>query len=107
MPLLDLENGLVLCISEYLESESDINAFSQSNCRLHDLLNVHLYRHNVQQLRSSGLLWAAEHGQAATAQRFLEEGADIPANGQWQRMPLTLAARNGHEAVVKLLLAKD
>ena len=62
MPLFDLPDELLLCISDNLESESDINAFAQSNRRLHDILNAHLYRHNVQQLGSSGFLWAVNVG---------------------------------------------
>jgi ankyrin repeat protein len=108
MPLLDLVDELLLCISKTLESERDINAFSQTNGRLHDVLNIYLYRHNVQRLGSSGLWWAARHGQEATAQRFLNEGADVDAKGTpIGRTPLYWAAENGHEAVVKLLLDTD
>jgi ankyrin repeat protein len=105
MPLLDLVNELLLCISENLQSERDINAFSQTNRRLHNVIYTYLYRHNVQQLGSSGLWWAARHGQEATAQKFLEEGADVDAKDTPNdRTPLLWAARNGHDAVVKLLL---
>ena len=105
MPLLHLANELLLCISENLQSERDINAFSQTNSRLHDVLDTYLYRHNVQRLGSSGLWWAARHGQEATAQKFLEEGADVDAKDILNdRTPLYWAAENGHEAVVKLLL---
>ncbi|KAF2177263.1 hypothetical protein K469DRAFT_677513, partial [Zopfia rhizophila CBS 207.26] len=77
MPLLRLANELLKCIAESLGSERDINAFTQINRRLYDLLNLYLYRHNIQDSGSSALLWAAIHGQEATAQRLLGEGADI------------------------------
>lgn len=56
MPLLHLPNELLSRCSEYLESESDINAFAQSNSRLYCLLNSYLYRRNVQQSESSALI---------------------------------------------------
>ena len=104
MPLRDLGNELLLCISESLELERDINAFSQSNRRLHDLLNTYLYRHNIQQLGSSGLLWVAEHGREAAARKFMEEGANIGARGGVYGTALRAASIKGHEAIVALLL---
>jgi hypothetical protein len=68
MPLLDLPNELLLKISENLESKRDINAIAQANRRLYCLLDSSLYRYNIQQSGSSALLWAARHGQEATAQ---------------------------------------
>jgi hypothetical protein len=47
MPLLDLANELLHCISENLELERDINAIAQTNRRLYRLLNNYLYRYNV------------------------------------------------------------
>ena len=76
MQLLDLPNELLHSISEYLESERDINAFTRINRYPYILVNPYLYRHNVQQRRGSALLWAAESGEEATAQRLLEEGAN-------------------------------
>jgi hypothetical protein len=73
--MLNLPNELLRDISEYLESERDINAVVQSNRRLYRLLDSYLYRHNVQQPGSSALLWAARHGQEATAQKSLREKA--------------------------------
>src|SRR5438552_5895155 len=76
MPLLDIANELLLCISENLESESDINAFTRTNRQLYFVLNDYLYRHNVQKFGGgSALLWAAKHGQEVAAQRLLGEGA--------------------------------
>jgi hypothetical protein len=46
MPLLDLPKELLQNISEYLESDRDINAIAQANCRLYCLLDSYLYRYN-------------------------------------------------------------
>src|SRR5205814_8524186 len=100
-------NELLLCISENLESERDINAFTRTNRGLYYLLNAYLYRHNVQKFGGSALLWAAEHGREVTAQGLLDEGADIHVTTRYgSTTPLLLAAEEGHEAVVRLLLAK-
>src|SRR5436305_327922 len=102
MPLPNLANELLLCISDKLESERDINTFTRTNRHLYYVLNDYLYRHNVQEFGGgSALLWAAEHG---AAQRLLGEGANIQAKTDDGRTALYLAAANGHEAVVKLLL---
>jgi ankyrin repeat protein len=66
-----------------------------------------LYRYNVQQSRRSALLWAARHGQEATAQRSLREKANIQAtNNDNNKVSLLVAAEKGHKQVVKLLLDK-
>ena len=99
MPLLDIANELLLCLSENLVSERDINTFARTNHHLYYLLNAHLY---VQNFGSSALLWAAEHGREATAQRLLGEGANIQVTVKINA--LFIAAKNGHVAVYKLLL---
>ncbi|KAF1934713.1 ankyrin, partial [Clathrospora elynae] len=106
MPLLDLPNELLLKISENLESERDINAIAQANRRLYCLLDSYLYRYNIQQSGSSALLWAARHGQEATAHKLLREKANIQATNHDDQAPLLLAVENGHTQVVKLLLDK-
>jgi ankyrin repeat protein len=106
MSLLDLPNELLLGISEYLASEGDINAVAQANRHLYQLLGGYLYRYNVQQSGSSALLWAARHGQEATAQKSLREKANIQATNDDEEAPLLLAAENGHKQVVKLLADK-
>ncbi|KAF1366171.1 ankyrin, partial [Lizonia empirigonia] len=107
MLLLNLPNELLRDISEYLASERDINAVAQVNHRLHRLLDSYLYSYNVQQSGSSALLWAAQHGQEATAQKSLREEANIQATNKDNKTPLLLAAENGHEQVVKLLVNKS
>ena len=104
MPLLDISNELLLCISENLESERDINAFTRTNRRLYYLLNGYLYRHNIQKSGGSALSWVAEHGREATAQRLLEEGANIQVKTVNVSRALLTAAMMGHKAMVKLLL---
>jgi ankyrin repeat protein len=106
MPMLNLPNELLRDISEYLESERDINAVAQANHRLYRLVDSYLYRYNVQQSGSSALLWAARHGQEATAQKSLREKANIQATNKNDEAPLLLAAQNGHRQVVKMLLDK-
>src|SRR5437762_1966042 len=104
MPLLDISNELLLCISENLQSERDINAFTRTNRRLYYLLNSYLYRYNVRKFRGWALLWAAEHGREVTAQRLLEEGTKAYVNVQFYgRTALYAAAEEGHISVVKLL----
>ena len=97
MPLLDLANELLYCIAENLESERDVNAFAQAKRRLYRLLNSYLYRYNIQRSGSSALLWAAQHGQEATARRLLEEGASVQVTSISNGTPLVLAAAKGHE----------
>ena len=107
MSLLSLPNELLLFIAENLTSERDISAFTQTNLRLHTLLNVYLYCYNTQWGGSSALLWAAKHGQKTTAQKSLDSAADIQTNPSCVRKALFLAVNHGHEAVVELLLAED
>jgi ankyrin repeat protein len=103
MPLFALPNELLHDISIQLKSERDINAFAQASRRLYNLLNGHLYRYNVEQSKSSALLWAARHGQVETAQKSLREEANIQATND-DEAALFLAAENGHKEVVKLLI---
>src|SRR5882762_7043654 len=104
MLLLDLPNELLICISEHLDFEKDINALSRSNRRLHHLLNTYLYSHNIRHHRSIGLRWAAIHGQEGTVRNFLLKGADLEITETDRYTPLSLAAAYQHEPVVKLLL---
>jgi len=104
--LPELADDCLLSIAEFLKSERDINALAQTNHRLYDLLNYHLYRHNVQ-FGSSALLWAASRGKNAAVKKLLVERANVQAVDGHGRTPLLLAATNGHEAVAKLLLATE
>lgn len=131
MLLLGLANELLICIAEQLEKESDINAFAQANRQLCYLLNPILYRHNIQQSKSSGLFWASRSGKKASIERFLEEGANVDVEklfpkghskkagtllledldgetvsleNYYKIKPLAFAVHNGHAEVVELLL---
>jgi ankyrin repeat protein len=103
MSLLNLSNELLQCISEILQLERDINAFTQVNRRLYHLLNNYLYRYNIKHSGGSALLWAALNGQEATAQNLLGERAYVQAKSN-DNQALWLAARKGHTEVVNLLL---
>jgi ankyrin repeat protein len=107
MPLLHLPHELLWSLAEILESETDINAFTQTNRRLYNLLNTYLYRHNIQQSRISALLWAAKRGQDVTTRKLLEEGAEPDSEDNYRWTPPLRAAEKGREEVVKLLLEKD
>ncbi|KAJ5642416.1 hypothetical protein N7490_006416 [Penicillium lividum] len=105
MALLDLPNELLQAITQILESQRDINALAQTNCRLYFLLNPYLYSSNVRHHNSSALVWAAEHGQLQTAQKLICQGVDVQYHTNLGLVPLNLAVFNGHEAVTRLLLA--
>ena len=70
------------------------------------MLDAYLYYHNIQKSESSALLWAAQHGQDATAQKLLVNRANNQAASDRYWAPLFLAAEKGHEGIVKLLLDK-
>ncbi|KAK2751869.1 hypothetical protein FQN54_008541 [Arachnomyces sp. PD_36] len=105
--LLDLPNELLEHITEYLELEPDINVLCQTNRRLYGLFDNCLYRHNVAQSGSSALLWAAAVGREVTVLKLLKEGANVHTTNRLQKTPLFLAAQNGHDAVLQLLLSVD
>jgi ankyrin repeat protein len=106
MQLLHLPNELLSRSSEYLELESDINAFAQANSRLYCLLNSYLYRRNVQQSESSALIWAAQNGQRETALKLFKEHIDDRTLINCCVIPLCRAAEEGQEEIVRLLLDK-
>ena len=53
-------------------------------------------------LRDAWLLLTAREGQEAVVKLLLEKGAELESKDGWGRTPLSWAAENGHEAVVKL-----
>lgn len=52
------------------------------------------------------LLTAARKGDVTGVRALLEKGAGLEAKSRYGQTPLFFAARNGHEEIVKLLLAK-
>jgi ankyrin repeat protein len=111
-----------------LETQKDINSYTQTNVRLYHLANSYLYRYNVEHGEFQAIMWAAETGHQATAKMALAAGADpepeIPVGWQeiwnpWRPMMpvrfinnrfislLMLAASQGHEDVVRLPLATE
>src|SRR5438045_87512 len=106
MPLLDLANELLLCIAENLESERDINAFTRTSPL--PLLSPKWLSLPTQQAKynKSALLWAATRGREATVQKLIAEGANFEVMVLYykRKRALKIAAKNGHLAVVKLLL---
>jgi ankyrin repeat protein len=98
-----LPSELLLQLATSLETERDINSLSQTNRRLHALLNPYLYRLNSRG-SNHALLWAAQHDNVATARLCVQEGANVRVTDSKGRTPLSWAAQHRHEAMVKLLL---
>ncbi|KAB8275207.1 ankyrin repeat-containing domain protein [Aspergillus minisclerotigenes] len=107
MAFLRLPDELLLSVVSYLTLQREINSLARTNARLYNLLNTYLYRYNVEQNKSSALLWAVKNGQEETAKKSIAEGANVQPVSELTRTPLSWAAWNGNETVVKLLLATD
>ena len=102
MSLRNWPDELLQLTVEHLESERDLNCFTQTNRRHYSLLNDYLYRDHIQRTGSSALVWAAYHGREGTARTLLRLGAN--ANVQAIRSarfagqtPLAMAVQNGDE----------
>ena len=63
--------------------------------------------HSLPTVRDFWLYQAAAEGQEVIVQRLLEEGADPNSKVDFGKTPLSKAAEEGHEAVVRLLLSRD
>jgi ankyrin repeat protein len=101
--MLDLPNEILLEIAQNLDSQRDLSSFTRTNTHLHHLLVDPLYENYIERHGSSALLWAAYHGQEKTVLRVMVKHGSHPLNvAEWT--PLLLAAENGHEAVVRLLV---
>ncbi|KAJ5104409.1 hypothetical protein NUU61_001756 [Penicillium alfredii] len=101
MKLHHLPSELLLSIAEYL-GQSDLNNLVQTNLHLRDLLESHLYRHNVRYVHSSALIFAAISGQENVARKALRENANV--KGIDSITPLFEAVSNRHLGMVKLLV---
>lgn len=103
--LTDLPLEIFWLVVKNLECEKDINALSQVNRGLYNLLNPYLYRINIDSIYKSAISWGAHNGQEPTVRKALEQGAR--ARSTWDHTlpePITLAALRGHANIVKLLL---
>ena len=104
MSLLHFPTELLLFSATFLGGENDINALSQASSRLYTTLNPYLYRHNSRNSGSSALLWAARHGNLATARKSIQEGAKLGLTDSRGMTPLCRAALSRYDELVKLLL---
>ncbi|KAJ6184645.1 hypothetical protein N7519_005946 [Penicillium mononematosum] len=67
-------------------------------------LDTFLYKNNVNRYNGCALEWAARHGRGTVARKSLEAGAPLLGTYPEESPPISLAARGGHEAVVKIFL---
>jgi ankyrin repeat protein len=104
--LIELPDELLLLIAEFLESESDISSLVRASARLYNTLSGHLYQNNIKSHASWALIWAAEHGNEATARLMIDNGADVNTLIH-NETPLIVASRRKHEGVVRLLLDEN
>lgn len=105
MYLLHLPNELLQAISQNLGSLRDINALTQTNRQFYCVFNPYLYSSNIRHQNSSALIWAAEHGQLQTAENMIREGINVKSVAPLGIFPLHVAAFNGHDKIVSLLVA--
>ncbi|KAL3443327.1 ankyrin repeat-containing domain protein [Aspergillus insuetus] len=113
MGLLDIPNELVLSVAEFIDSQTDLSHLSQANSQLYHTLENHRYAYNVKHDSCSALFWAAFWGRDRIVRLCLQNGApvDVQANEKDGRFkecvgatPLNLAASQGHESTVRLLV---
>ncbi|KAF4201068.1 hypothetical protein CNMCM8927_002051 [Aspergillus lentulus] len=128
-PLETLPDELLLLIASFAMSQSTIAALVRASHRLYSIYDPCLYRWNVVHGHCSALYWAAEHGNMATFQKALDAGAPLSIErprgelrkgpvvfrfGRERELhfrdfrphPLSLAAKGGHEAIVRFIIEK-
>jgi ankyrin repeat protein len=105
MTFLSLPNEILVMIASYLESDQDLRAFSLASKEFYPSVSPVMYRNNIHNHSSSGLFWAARHGQPTTATRFLKYGADANVGDSTGVRPLWGAVQGGHVTVAQILLA--
>lgn len=124
-----LPDELLLLIASFAMSQSTIAALARASHRLYSIYDPCLYRWNVVHGHCSALYWAAEHGNMATFQKALDAGAPLSIErprgelrkgpvvfrfGRERELhfrdfrphPLSLAAKGGHEAIVRFIIEK-
>lgn len=102
--LLDMPNEILLCITEYLTREADINAFVQLNTRFYAAFNDLLYDRS---LDKSGfvVMWAAKDDRLRTMEKAINVGKDL-MDMDCIIGALENAAATGQTSILKLLIGK-
>lgn len=118
MSLLNLPTELLCQICENLHTVRDIASFSKVSHRLHGSTEVHLYRCDACNVKSSTLLWAASHGRMQTLKKALrgmqrdeqltggfkiDDETTVESPTDPVNIALVYAAEKGHAAHVRLL----
>lgn len=95
----------------FVEKGADVNKFGSGGgcnlkravCRGNLEMLKYLLKHGATIDREQYLFSeAAEHGQVEIAEFLLDLGVSV--EGKWHRNPISIAARNGHEDMVKFLV---
>ena len=107
MSLLLLPNELLLCIASALEYDWEINAFSQANRRLYQLLKSHLYQNNFHHFDGSAFWWGIRQGNMSTVQTCLDEGVLKLASYAFLERLMLSATVKGHSDILKQLLEPE
>jgi len=106
MALTDLPNELLLGVVDHL-TQHDLNVFSRTNRKLHDILGRELYKRDVRTDTNKALFWAAQWGSVPTLDPSLAAGANINAIAdQTWYTALQYACSDNQVIMVALLLAK-
>ncbi|KAE8153764.1 ankyrin repeat-containing domain protein [Aspergillus avenaceus] len=104
MPISDLPNEIILQIADQIDSEKDVLLLARLDRRLYGTVIDYLYRRNARDSHASALLWAAKHGEEATAQQALANGASVCACNNRHETHLHVAAKAGQDRLVRLFL---
>lgn len=97
--MLSLPDELILRVTEFLRSETDVSSLSQTTRHLHSLLDPILYRRNASDSSGSALTWAATQGYLLPARKAIDAGA------QSFDEAIVMAAGHSDERVMQLLLS--
>lgn len=123
MSISAASNEVIILIAQQLQSQADLAALVQVNCRLNHLIRHILYRYNLQQRNGDGVLRAARLGLTPAVIQFIKEGYPVedrpihteehlprPGFLRWDpcscrlEHPIFCAAEYGHSELVKYLL---
>lgn len=105
---LQLPSEILLSIASSCPRLKDVNALARTCWRCYQPLGWYLYERDSKSETSVALVWAARHGVEETAKKALAAVADPGmrfSDTTLANSPLHCAAGNGHEAVLRLLLA--